>query len=73
MFDVYFFENKNLLLSQVRKLVPAEGEDIKIKGRKGKVLNVTSVDEKKIHVHVSLETISKSSKLVVDNSKKKKR
>ena len=47
LFDVYFFENKNLLLSQVRKLVPAEGEDIKIKGRKGKVLNVTSIDEKR--------------------------
>ncbi|WML44859.1 hypothetical protein [Neobacillus sp. PS3-40] len=68
---VYFFENKNLLLSQLLKHVPSVGEDLTIKGRKGKVSSVNSVDENSIHVQVILEKVNKS-KLIVDNSKKKK-
>jgi hypothetical protein len=72
MFDVYFFENKNLLLSQLRKQVPSEGENLTIKGRKGKISSVTSINEKKIHVQVILESVNKN-KVIEDNSKKKKR
>lgn len=72
MFVVYFFENKNLLLNQLLKRVPSEGEDLTIKGRKAKVLSVNSMEENKIYVQVSLESISKN-KLIIDNSKKKKR
>jgi hypothetical protein len=71
MYTVNFFENKNLLLCQLLKCVPSAGEELKIKGRKGKVLNINSVDEKHIHVQVSLEAINKN-KLIVDNSNKKK-
>lgn len=72
MFNVYFFENKNPLLSQLLKRVPAVGEALTIKGRKGKVSNVTNIDEKNIHVYVTLESVNKT-KVIVDNSKKKKR
>jgi hypothetical protein len=72
MFVVYFFDNKNLLLSQLRKQAPSVGEDLTIKGRKGKVSSVNRVDEKNIHVQVALEVVSKN-KLLVDNSKKKKK
>lgn len=72
MFVVHFFEKKNHLLSQLRKSVPAVGEELKIKGRKGKVSSVDSVEERKFHVQVILESVNKN-KLVVDNSKKKKR
>jgi len=72
MFNVYFFENKNPLLSQLLRRVPAVGEALTIKGRKGKVSSVTNIDEKNIHVQVVLETVNKN-KVVVDNSKKKKR
>ncbi|MDP4086543.1 MAG: hypothetical protein Q8934_18330 [Bacillota bacterium] len=71
MYSVYFFENKDLLLTQFLKQVPSAGEAITIKGRKGKVSNVNSVDEKRFYVHVTLETVNKN-KLIVDNSKKKK-
>ncbi|MFZ3591135.1 hypothetical protein ACOI1C_18270 [Bacillus sp. DJP31] len=73
MFGVHFFENKNLLLVQLRKHVPSVGEDLTIKGRKGKVTSVTSINEKKIHVHVTLDNVIKNTKLIVDDSKKKKR
>ena len=72
MFAVHFFENKNPLLCQLLKRVPSVGEDLKIKGRKGKVSSVNSIDEKTIHVQVILEIVNKN-KLIVDNSKKKKR
>lgn len=72
MFNVYFFENKNPLLSQLLKRVPAVGEALTIKGRKGKVSSVTNIDEKNIHVYVTLESVNKT-KVIVDNSKKKKR
>lgn len=73
MFTVHFFENKNLLLSQWLSRVPSEGEDLKIKGRKGKVRSVDTIDEKTIHVQVVLEKVNKKSAAFVDNSKKKKR
>jgi hypothetical protein len=72
MFVVSFYEEKNQLLNQLRKNVPSKGDDIMIKGRKAKVSNVTQVDEKNVHVHVTLEKVNKK-QLVVDNSKKKKR
>lgn len=72
MFAVHFFDKKNLLLSQLLRRVPTEGEELKIKGRKGKVSSVTTVDEKNIHVQVVLEKVNKA-KLVVDPAKKKKR
>ncbi len=72
MFVVYFFENKNLLLSQFLNRIPAVGDDLKIKGRKAKVSSVSNMEENKIHVQVTLEKVNKN-KLVVDPSKKKKR
>lgn len=72
MFNVSFFENKNLLLSQLLKNVPSVGEDLRIKGRKGKVLSVNSIDEKKIHIQVILENVNKN-KPIIDKSKKKRR
>jgi molybdate-binding protein len=72
MFVVSFYEEKNQLLNQLRKNVPSIGDDLVIKGRKAKVSNVTHVDEKNVHVHVTLEKVNKK-QLVLDNSKKKKR
>lgn len=72
MFAVHFFQNKNLLLTQLLKRVPSVGEHITIKGRKGVVSSVASMDEKNIHVQIILENITKKP-LIVDHSKKKKR
>ncbi|MGG5255387.1 hypothetical protein ACQYAD_18330 [Neobacillus sp. SM06] len=71
MFVVSYFENKNLLLTQLSKRIPSEGDELKIKGRKGKVTNVSCIDEKNIHIQITLETVPKN-KLIVDPSKKKK-
>lgn len=72
MYTVHFLDEKNIVLSQLSKRTPAVGEDLKIKGRKGKVSGVTSIDEKNIHVQVTFESVNKA-KAAVDESKKKKR
>ena len=72
MFVVHFFENKNPLLVQLRNQVPSVGEDIKIKGRKGKVSSVNSVDEKNIQVQILVEKVIIKNKLVVDPREEKK-
>ena len=73
MFAVHYFENKNLLLSQLLQRVPSVGEELKIKGRKAKISSVTNVEGIKFHVQVELEKVSKGKTAVIDNSKKRKR
>ncbi|CAM3799870.1 hypothetical protein [Mesobacillus thioparans] len=72
MFVVHFFENRNELLNQLRQQVPSVGEDLRIKGRKGKVTSVLAVDEKIYHVQLELESKAKPT-LAADPGKKKKR
>ncbi len=72
MFVVYFFENRNLLLSQLRNTTPSEGEAITIKGRKGKIESVTALNDGKVHVQVILDAVLKG-KNTADLAKKKKR
>lgn len=72
MFVVHFYEQKNEMLNQLLKRVPVVGEDLRIKGRKGKVASVTEIDEKTYHVQVILEAKAKPG-AAVDPGKKKKR
>jgi hypothetical protein len=72
MFNVHFFDNKNLLLNQARNNVPAVGEVLTIKGRKGKVTSITKVDEIKVYIEMELDNLIKN-KQVTNDSKEKKR
>jgi hypothetical protein len=72
MFAVHFIENNNVVLTQLLQRVPAEGEELRIKGRKGKVSSVKTIDDLNIHVQVIFEVVKKNN-FIVDNSKKKKR
>jgi hypothetical protein len=71
MFVVHYFENKNLLLTQLVQKVPVVEDAIKIKGRKGKVINVTDIDGRNVHVQIELDRIVKKS-AVVDPKKKRR-
>lgn len=71
MFVVYFYEDKNVLLSQFRNEYPSVGEDVKIKGRKGKVISVNDLDERYIHVQVVLEKVKKAQ--FIEDPRKRKR
>jgi hypothetical protein len=74
MYVVHFFENKVELLNQILGNVPAVGEPITIKGRKGKVMSVSNVDDKHVHVQIMIEKVVVKNKLTAaDLAKKKKR
>ena len=62
----------NGILTQLRHQVPAFDENIKIKGRKGKVLSVKEIDENVIHVQVFFEPVIKK-QLVLKDDKKRRR
>ncbi|KQL53959.1 preprotein translocase subunit SecA [Heyndrickxia shackletonii] len=69
---VHFFDNKTVVLSQLLKNIPVVDDNIKIKGRKGKVLSVRELDDNQIHVQVLFEQVIKSQTLAKDNKKKKR-
>lgn len=73
MIVVRFFENNSVVLSQFRNQIPSVDENIKIKGRKGKVLSIKEIEENKFHVYVAFEKIVKNNKLLAKDLKKKKR
>ena len=56
---IHFYENKTVVLTQALNRIPIVDEDIKIKGRKGKVASVIMIDENKYHVQVVFEKIVK--------------
>ncbi|MEH6941023.1 hypothetical protein [Bacillus sp. JJ722] len=72
MVTIHFFENKTLVLSQLVNNVPSVNDEIKIKGRKGKVLRVNNVKDNVIHVHILFDQVIKTKPLAFDNKKKKR-
>ncbi|KMY50122.1 hypothetical protein [Peribacillus loiseleuriae] len=72
MVTIHFFENKSIVLSQLLKHIPSVDEDIKIKGRKGKVLSVKKIEENIVHVHVIFEQVNKNQPISKDTKKKKR-
>lgn len=72
MFAVHFFEKNIIVLTQVLRDIPAVNDDLKIKGRKGKVIAVQETEENGIHVLVEFEkVIDKAS--IKDLGKKKRK
>ena len=72
LFAVHYLENNTPVLSQCLERIPEIDEDLKIKGRKGKVVNVVQIEESKYHVHVVLEKINKKQALLKDDKKKRR-
>lgn len=71
MFAVHFYEKRNLILSQLLNQVPTINSEIKIKGRKGKIINITEIEQNKFHIQVELESVKKQA--IVNPIDKKKR
>ncbi|MER2120312.1 MAG: hypothetical protein ABS935_08600 [Solibacillus sp.] len=72
LFAVHYLENNTPVLSQCLERIPKIDEDLKIKGRKGKVINVVQIEENKYHVHVVLEKINKKQTLLINDKKKRR-
>lgn len=72
MYAIQFFENNTLVLSQLLRRIPSIDENLRIKGRKGKVLDVKKIEENLYHVHVWFEPVVKYQPVLKDNKKKKR-
>ena len=72
MFVVHFRENNSTVLTQFRDQLPTLDENIKIKGRKGKVSNVKNVEDHIYHVLVTFESVNKKKTTIVKDDKKKR-
>lgn len=72
LFAVHYLENNTPVLSQCLERIPEVDEDLKIKGRKGKVVNIVRIEESKYQVHVVLEKINKKQALLKDDKKKRR-
>ena len=73
MFAVHFMEKNMVILTQVLRDIPSIDDDLKIKGRKGKVINVLETEENGIQVQVEFEKVIDKSKTSVKDLGKKKR
>ncbi|WP_428908206.1 hypothetical protein [Niallia sp. Krafla_26] len=72
MVFIHFFESRTKVLTQLLKKIPSVDESIKIKGRKGKVINVVQVADNVFHVDVLYDPIIKKATVGVDSKKKKR-
>ncbi|PGL70398.1 hypothetical protein [Bacillus sp. AFS055030] len=72
MIVVHYIEKNVELLNQLLKNIPSEGDTIRIKGRKGKVLSVNHINDKHVHVIVELEVIKKVQVLAKDDKKRRR-
>lgn len=72
MHVVHFYENKISVLNQLLIRIPTIDENIQIKGRKAKVVDVIQMNERQYHVIVLFEKISKKQLLTKDLGKKKR-
>ena len=72
MLVIHYFEKNTSVLCKLSERVPAIDENIKIKGRKGKVENVIEVEENKYHVQVALEKIINKEPVLKDDKKKRR-
>ena len=73
MFAVHFMEKNIIVLTQVLRDIPAVDDELKIKGRKGKVITVQETEENGIHVQVEFEKVVDKNKVAIKDLGKKKR
>lgn len=73
MYSIHFYENDLYVLNQALQNIPVVNENIRIKGRTGKVISVEKVEENKFFVYVEFEKIVDKNKDNIQGGKKRKR
>lgn len=73
MYSIHFYEEKTYVLNQALRNIPSIDEDVRIKGRKAKVLNVEEIKENVYYVYIEFEKIVVKSKTASKELGKQKR
>ncbi|MGE7908218.1 hypothetical protein [Lysinibacillus xylanilyticus] len=71
MFVTHFYENKTSVLSQLLVNLPTVEENIKIKGRKAKVVQIVQIDDNNYLVSIIFEKVPKKQPLKEIGKKKR--
>ncbi len=71
MFVTHFYENKTSVLSQLLVNLPTVEENIKIKGRKAKVVQIVQIDDNNYQVSIIFEKVPKKQPLKEIGKKKR--
>ncbi|MFJ7981581.1 hypothetical protein ACIQ1D_14990 [Lysinibacillus xylanilyticus] len=71
MFITHFYENKTSVLSQLLVNLPTVEENIKIKGRKAKVVQIVQIDDNNYQVSIIFEKVPKKQPLKEIGKKKR--
>ncbi len=71
MFVTHFYEGKTSVLSQLLVNLPAVEENIKIKGRKAKIIEVNQINNNNYQVRIVFEIIPKKQPIKELGKKKK--
>ena len=72
MYSIHFYESKTYVLNKASRIIPSVNENVRIKGRNGKVTNVQEMGENRYFVFVEFEKIVDKSIPAMNNLKKKK-
>ncbi|MBF8416942.1 hypothetical protein ABET14_03005 [Heyndrickxia coagulans] len=72
MKTVHYYENQQHILSQLVNRVPVCDQDIRIKGRNGKIKDILEITENVYRVQVQFEPAAKKRTVTVDNKKKRR-
>lgn len=72
MVTIHFFENSTNVLTQLRQEIPNIDQQVKIKGRKGKVLSINQVKDHVYQVNIEFEKIVIKAAVAADNKKRRR-
>ncbi|MCU9614710.1 hypothetical protein OEV98_14295 [Caldibacillus lycopersici] len=73
MFVIHYLENQSIVLTLLSSHIPSVDEDVRIKGRKGKIISIKEINDKHVQVQVLFEKITKNQPISTVDSKKKKK
>ncbi|WP_277584240.1 hypothetical protein [Psychrobacillus antarcticus] len=73
MHAVHFMEKNITVLTQVLREIPAVDDELKIKGRKGKVLSVQKTGENGFYVQIEFEKVVDKKASLKDLGNKKRK
>ncbi|MCG7345968.1 hypothetical protein MHZ92_17790 [Sporosarcina sp. ACRSL] len=73
MYSIHFYENNTYVLNQALRIIPTVDENVRIKGRNGKVVNVQEMGDNTYFVFVEFEKIVVKNKTAPNDLKRKKR
>lgn len=73
MYAIHYYEHKTEVLNLLSRTIPSIDEQVKIKGRNGKVISVLQIKENVYQVFIEFEKVVDKRKIAANDFGNKKR